>query len=223
MVEVYKIVYKGAMEELVAKKSKFIATVLPIETEEAAITFVEKTRKKYWDAAHNCFAYVVGTYNEIQRCSDDGEPSGTAGKSILDVILGEEIHNVVVVVTRYFGGTLLGTGGLVRAYSNATRIGIEKSIIVNKYLGKKFCIRTDYSGLGKLQYIIGQLHLISVETEYTDIVQSIVIAPINKADYFEKKVIEATSGMAKIELIDKIYYIQVMGELTIFQEEQCGN
>ena len=94
------------------KKSRFIATVVPVETEEEALAFIESMRKKYWNATHNCFAYSIGERQEILRCSDDGEPSGTAGKPMLDVLIGEELHNVAVVVTRYFGGTLLGTGAL---------------------------------------------------------------------------------------------------------------
>ena len=99
------------------------ATVIPVENEEEALEFIEKTKKKYWDARHNCFAYVIGERGQLQRCSDDGEPNGTAGKPMLDVLLGNELRNVAVVVTRYFGGTLLGTGGLVRASSNRGSCG----------------------------------------------------------------------------------------------------
>lgn len=105
-----KIVYKGGEGEIVEKKSRFIATVLPVNSEEEALEFISAMKKKYWNATHNCSAFVVGENYEIQRCSDDGEPQGTAGRPMLDVLLGEEIHNAAVVVTRYFGGTLLGTG-----------------------------------------------------------------------------------------------------------------
>ena len=124
MLSEYKAVYQGGEGEIVEKKSRFIATVIPAGSEEEVLAFIESVRKKYWDARHHCFAYVIGERNELQRCSDDGEPSGTAGKPMLEVLLGEEIHNVAVVVTRYFGGTLLGTGGLVRAYSAATKQGL---------------------------------------------------------------------------------------------------
>ena len=123
----YCAVYEGGQGEIVEKKSRFIATVLPIETEEEALEFIAKMKKKYWDARHNCYAYVIGERQELQRCSDDGEPNGTAGRPMLDVLLHEDIHNTVVVVTRYFGGVLLGTGGLVRAYQKATeRIGVQR-------------------------------------------------------------------------------------------------
>ena len=107
MLEEYKTVYEGGMGEIIEKKSRFIATVRPVQTEEEALGFIEEMRKKYWDATHNCFAYVIGERREIMRCSDDGEPGGTAGKPMLDVLLGEELYNTAVVVTRYFGGTLL--------------------------------------------------------------------------------------------------------------------
>ena len=111
MLPEYRTIYQGGEDEIVEKKSRFIATVIPVENEEEALEFIEKTKKKYWDARHNCFAYVIGERGQLQRCSDDGEPNGTAGKPMLDVLLGNELRNVAVVVTRYFGGTLLGTGG----------------------------------------------------------------------------------------------------------------
>ena len=108
------ILYQGGVGEFVMKKSRFIASVSPVETEEEALNFIDGLKKQYWDAAHNCYAYIIGVKNPIMRCSDDGEPSKTAGKPMLDVLLAKELTNLVVVVTRYFGGTLLGTGGLVR-------------------------------------------------------------------------------------------------------------
>ena len=108
MLPEYRTIYRGGEDEIVEKKSRFIATVVPVNTEEEALEFVEKTRKKYWDARHNCYVYSIGMNREFTRCSDDGEPSGTAGRPMLDVILGEDIYNVAVVVTRYFGGVLLG-------------------------------------------------------------------------------------------------------------------
>ena len=110
MLEKYKTVYEGGEGEIVEKKSRFIATVRPVQTEEEALAFIEEMKKKYWDARHNCYVYSVGKNREYTRCSDDGEPSGTAGRPMLDVILGEDIYNVAAVVTRYFGGILLGTG-----------------------------------------------------------------------------------------------------------------
>ncbi len=218
MVEEYKIVYKGGVGEIEEKKSRFIATVEPIEKEEDAIAFIEKMKKKYWDARHNCSAYVIGEKNQIQRCSDDGEPSQTAGRPMLDVLLGEGVHNVVVVVTRYFGGTLLGTGGLVRAYSGATKEGLNHSVIVTKKLGSKYEIDTDYNGIGKIQYIIGQMGLTTLDTIYTDAVKVIVIVPEKDCIAFEKKVAEATFGRANMEMQGKVYYGEADGEVIVFEE-----
>ncbi|WP_281532597.1 YigZ family protein, partial [Anaerocolumna aminovalerica] len=177
---------------------RFIATVVPVNTEEEAITFIEQTKKKYYDANHNCFAYVIGDNNEIQRCSDDGEPVRTAGRPMLDVLLGEGIHNAALVVTRYFGGTLLGTGGLVRAYQGAAKEGLNNSIILEKLNGIKLQITTDYNGIGKLQYITSQMEITTLDTEYTDIVVMTNLVPIELYEQFEKKVVEATNGKAVI-------------------------
>ena len=148
-----KILYQGGSGEIVEKKSRFIATIEKIETEEEALAFIGKIKKQYWDARHNCYAFVAGKNQELQRCSDDGEPNGTAGRPMLDVLLREDIHNLVVVVTRYFGGTLLGTGGLVRAYQKAVQEGLKNSIVIEKMQGRMLKIDTDYNSIGKIQYI----------------------------------------------------------------------
>lgn len=148
--------YKEGQGELIEKKSRFIATVRPVETEEEAVTFINETKKKYWDARHNCSAFVIGKNQELTRCSDDGEPAGTAGRPMLDVLLKEGIHNTAVVVTRYFGGVLLGTGGLVRAYQGAVQKGLDAAVIVEKFEGQILLITTDYTGLGKIQYLLAQ-------------------------------------------------------------------
>ena len=135
MLEHYKTIYEGGEGELVEKKSRFIATVRPVETEEEALAFIEEMKKKYWDARHNCYVYSVGMNREATRCSDDGEPSGTAGRPMLDVLLGAGIYNAAIVVTRYFGGVLLGTGGLVRAYSGAVQAGLAASTVIEKHHG----------------------------------------------------------------------------------------
>lgn len=126
MKERYKIVYQGGEGEIVEKKSRFIAEIRPVESEEEATAFIAEVKKKYWDARHHCSAFTIGENNEVARCSDDGEPAQTAGRPMLDVLLGRELHNVCAVVTRYFGGTLLGTGGLVRAYGGAVQEGLKK-------------------------------------------------------------------------------------------------
>ena len=143
MVDSYKILYKGGSGELVEKKSRFIADLCPVSSEEEALDFIEEIRKKYWDARHHCFAYIIGDRGQTARCSDDGEPSQTAGKPMMDVLAGAELHDVCAVVTRYFGGTLLGTGGLVRAYSGAVKEGMKNCVILEKRLAVRLNITTD--------------------------------------------------------------------------------
>ena len=141
-----KTVYSGGEAEIVEKKSRFIATVRPVSSEEEAVAFIAEMKKKYWDARHNCSAFVIGDRQEMSRCSDDGEPAQTAGRPMLDVLLREDIHNVAVVVTRYFGGVLLGTGGLVRAYQKSVQEGLAASVIIDKKEGRRLSVGTDYTG-----------------------------------------------------------------------------
>jgi len=213
-----KTVYSGGEGEIVEKKSRFIATVRPIQSEEDAVAFINEMKKKYWDARHNCSAFVLGDHQEISRCSDDGEPAQTAGRPMLDVLLKEDIHNVAVVVTRYFGGTLLGTGGLVRAYQKATQEGLAASTIIDKLPGRKLTIGTDYVGLGKIQYLIGKENLTTIDTIYTDQVEIIVMVPSELQQKMEKDVIEATSGNARISWGDEVLYAIIEKNLKIFEK-----
>lgn len=218
MLSQYKTVYCGGEAEIIEKKSRFIATVCPVKSEEEALNFIEGMRKKYWNATHNCFAYVVGERFQVQRCSDDGEPSGTAGKPMLDVILGEEIHDVVVVVTRYFGGTLLGTGGLVRAYSGATKEGLLASKVIVKMHGQRLSVQTDYTGLGKIQYILGQRGIQILNSIYTDKVELEVLLPEAEIGSVMSEIREGTNGQAVMELQEECYFADVDGEMKIFED-----
>lgn len=214
----YRTVYQGHEAEIVEKKSRFIATVEPIETEEAAAEFIERMKKKYWDARHNCFAYVLGENHELKRYSDDGEPGGTAGKPILDVLLGEDIHNTAVVVTRYFGGTLLGTGGLVRAYQGAAKAGLEASLVITKKRGCLLEIATDYTGLGKIQYILGQRGLHIIDTQYTDNVKISVLVPLDEERAVINEITEGTNGQAAVSTGEECWFARVNKETLIFKE-----
>lgn len=218
MLTEYKIVYEGAEAEIVEKKSRFIATVMPVKTEEEALLFIESLKKKYWNATHNCFAYTVGENQELLRFSDDGEPGGTAGKPMLDVITGAKLHNVAVVVTRYFGGTLLGTGGLVRAYSGAAQAGLLASKIITKTLGFKLKITTDYTGLGKIQYILGENKIKILNSEYTDIVTLETLIPSEMLDKIQADITEGTSGKAKLEAGDSCWFGEIEGEIVILED-----
>ncbi len=216
MVEEYKTIYKGGIGEITEKKSRFIATIRPVETEEEALAFLEEMKKKYWDARHNCSAYVLGERQELLRCSDDGEPSQTAGKPMMDVLTGAGLTNVAAVVTRYFGGTLLGTGGLVRAYSAAVQEGLKNSRIITKYLGTRLLVETDYNGIGRLQYLFGQRQIPMTDTEYTDHVSFTVLVPVSKTAELTKAITESTSGQAKITEKDRLYYTILNGEYLCF-------
>ena len=212
----YLVVYKGGEGEIVEKKSRFIATVCPVETEEAAVAFINEMKKKYWDARHNCSAFVIGERQEMTRCSDDGEPAQTAGRPMLDVLLREGITNVAVVGTRYFGGVLLGTGGLVRAYQAATQAGLEASKIIEKCLGTKLEIHTDYNGLGKLQYLFGQQKLAILNTEYAADVVMTVLVPSGQKDMIYKSVVEQTNGSAGLEWKESVIYAVIDKEVVVF-------
>lgn len=213
-----KTVYCGGEGEIVEKKSRFIATVRPVNSEEEAVAFINEMKKKYWDARHNCSAFVIGEHQEITRCSDDGEPAQTAGRPMLDVLLKEEIHNAAVVVTRYFGGTLLGTGGLVRAYQKATQEGLLASVVIDKKPGRILKVGTDYVGLGKIQYLIGKENLTIMDTIYTDRVEITVMVPKELQQKIEKDVVEATSGNANISWGDEVLYAMVEKNLKIFEK-----
>jgi len=213
----YQTIYSGGTAEIVEKKSRFIANVFPVTTEEDALEILERIRKQYWDARHNCWAYVIGVEHVLARCSDDGEPSQTAGKPMLDVIMGQELHNVLVIVTRYFGGTLLGTGGLVRAYSKATQEGLAHSMIITKKYGIKLEIHTDYTGLGKIQYILGQRGMKMLDTEYTDAVKLTVLVPEEEKRSLEAELIEGTNGQVRLETGDRCWFAEVDGELEILE------
>ena len=216
MLEKYKTVYEGGEGEIVEKKSRFIATVRPVQTEEEALVFIEEMKKKYWDARHNCYVYSVGKNREYTRCSDDGEPSGTAGRPMLDVILGEDIYNVAVVVTRYFGGVLLGTGGLVRAYSKAVQEGLAASKVILKQKGIALKITTDYTGLGKIQYIAGERNIPVLDSEYTDKVVMKLLVPVQDVGSVQKAITEGTNGRAGIEKDQELYYAVIDGKVITF-------
>lgn len=209
-------VYKGGQGEITEKKSRFIATVRPVESEEEAVSFINETKKKYWDARHNCSAFVIGKRQELTRCSDDGEPAGTAGRPMLDVLLKENIHNAAVVVTRYFGGVLLGTGGLVRAYQQATKAGLSASEIIEKKDGAVLFIRTDYTGIGRLQYLFAQEKLTVMDTAYEADVLVKAVIPENDKKRMEKTIIEQTNGTAKLEWGDEVTFAEYDGGVLLF-------
>ena len=205
--QTYRVLLEGGEGEIIEKKSRFIATVRKVESEEEAVRFIEEMKKKYWDARHNCSAFVIGSRGELTRCSDDGEPSGTAGRPMLEVLLGEGVRNIAVVVTRYFGGVLLGTGGLVRAYTQAVKAGLENSVIGSMVHGYEIMLHTDYNGIGKVLYILGQYGVEPLESDYgVEVVLQLRICS-DIAERLHKELIEATSGKIGWEQLDELYFV----------------
>ncbi len=213
-----KIVYQGGEGEITEKKSRFIATVRPVESEEEAAAFITEMKKKYWDARHNCSAFVIGDRQELTRCSDDGEPAQTAGRPMLDVLLREELHNTAVVVTRYFGGTLLGTGGLVRAYQKSVQEGLAHCRIIDKRPGRELTIQTDYNGLGKIQYILAQQEIPVLQTDYTETVKISVVAPEESEKRLTEEITEKTGGNAELVWGDEVDFAMIDQEIQIFEK-----
>ena len=199
MIKRYKTVAGPGEIEISEKKSRFIATVMPVKTQEEVDEFLEGLRKKYWNASHNCFAYQIGEHNEIQRFSDDGEPQGTAGKPILDVLKGEELRDTAIVITRYFGGTLLGTGGLVRAYGRSAKEGVMAAGILECILMQRYLVTIPYTLVGKVQYLLNENGYITEDTSYTDDVTVHVLVEHDSCDLFKKQLIESTSAEAIIK------------------------
>ena len=203
----YKVVYQAGGGEYEEKRSRFIANVAPVSSEEEATAFIESIRKKYYDARHNCPAFIIGRNRELTRCSDDGEPSGTAGKPILEVLLSAGVTNVAVVVTRYFGGTLLGTGGLVRAYTQATKEGLADAGIATMRFGKELTIGIDYTDVGKVQYILGSRQIDIAQSRYTQTVEFDIRIPAEAVGALTKELTEATAARACIEITGEGYYM----------------
>lgn len=207
VVESYRVLLEGGEGEYVEKKSRFIATVRKCESEEEAAAFIEEMKKKYWDARHNCSAFVIGSRGELTRCSDDGEPSGTAGRPMLEVLLGEEIRNIAVVVTRYFGGVLLGTGGLVRAYTQAVKAGLQNCTLGKMRYGWEVEVGTDYNCIGKILYLLGNAGIEPLESDYTDVVSLRILIPAEDAEGMRKQMVEATGGKISFEKCQELYFV----------------
>ena len=207
----YKIVYRQGLGEYEEKKSRFIANVAPVSTEGEATAFIEAMRKKYYDARHNCPAFIIGRNSELTRCSDDGEPSGTAGKPILEVLMGAGVTNVAVVVTRYFGGTLLGTGGLVRAYTQATQAGLADAGIAAMRYGTQMTIGMDYGDVGKIQYLLGNEQIEILDSRYAQNVEFDIRFPRERLKELTTKLTEATSARARLDITGEGYYMDKIG------------
>lgn len=203
----YKVIYQPGHGEYEEKKSRFIASLVPARSEEEAAVFIDSVKKKYYDARHNCSAFVIGRNRELTRCSDDGEPGGTAGKPMLEVLLTAGVTNGAAVVTRYFGGTLLGTGGLVRAYTQALQAALEDAEIVLMRYGTEMTLHMDYTDVGKVQYILSGLPAQTLESRYTDKAEFDIRVPKEQEESVKKKLTEATCARTRITIKGSGYYM----------------
>ena len=200
----YKTVAKEAQAELIERKSRFIATVRPASTEEEALGMLEEMRTRYRDASHNVYAYIIGE-NNIMRYSDDGEPSGTAGVPVLEVLRKEGLIDVAVVVTRYFGGTLLGAGGLVRAYGASAKLGLDAAGIVTRTLCDIVKVSCDYTTFGKVQYeTLGGGYLVK-DTVYEGDVTLYVYTKVEETQEYIEKMCDVTNARALCETVGREY------------------
>ena len=189
-----KRVLKTGNAEIVEKKSRFIGIVLNVTSPEDALEKVNLIKKKYFDARHSCYAYICGNEGMERRFSDDGEPSGTAGKPMMDVLAGSDVTNCLVVVTRYFGGTLLGTGGLVKAYSSAARLALDNAELTEVTMGVKCNIQADYNSIGKLQYILASMDIPVLDTVYEENVVFEIVVDAQLTDRLEKTLQDEFAG-----------------------------
>ena len=212
----FKILYIGGQGEIEEKKSRFIAHIAPVTTEAEATEFIATKKKQYWDARHNCSAFVLGDNNEISRCNDDGEPAQTAGRPMLDILLRENIHNCVVVVTRYFGGVLLGTGGLVRAYQAAVLEGLNNCQILTPKTGFPATIHTDYNGYGKIEYVLRENAIQIISTDFGADVSIETVIPVDLKEQLENTIADKTAGSAVFTWKDPVKYDILNGELIKF-------
>ncbi len=203
-----KTVYKTVAEEsetlIIEKKSKFYSHVKPVDNEADALAYLNEMRSKYSDATHNVYAYVIDE-NNIFRYSDDGEPGGTAGMPVLDTIRKSGLVDVIVVVTRYFGGTLLGTGGLVHAYSASAKKGLLESGIITRIMCDVLAVKVSYELSGKLQYMLAEGGYMVEDTVYENEVTFYVCSPLEETERLKAELIEITNGKAIINVIDKKY------------------
>ncbi|MNS32385.1 IMPACT family member YigZ [compost metagenome] len=208
MLERYRTVREPGSKEIVIKKSRFIGHIIPAQTKSEAIAFIEQVKKEHWNATHNCFAYMIGERDEIQKQSDDGEPSGTAGKPILEVIRSQGLKNVAIVVTRYFGGIMLGAGGLIRAYTDGAVAAIEAGGAITLVLHRQIYVEVDYTWLGKIENELRTRGVRTGQSSFADKVTLLCLPEDQEADIFTAWMIDLTQGQSVITEGERIYFIE---------------
>ncbi|MBO4456590.1 MAG: YigZ family protein [Butyrivibrio sp.] len=203
----YRVVTKEGTGEIVEKKSRFIGSAFPVESVEEAEKKIAEISKKYWDARHNCYAYVIGKNSENTRCSDNGEPSGTAGKPILEVITGAGLTNTLLIVTRYFGGVLLGTGGLVRAYTQAAQAAIAASETGEMIYARQLTLEVAYNMINNVQYYLGQNDISISDPRYAESVMYDICVKEDDVKKVTEGLIQKCEGQIKITEGNSGYYL----------------
>lgn len=207
MREEYRILTKAGIGEITEKKSRFIGQAFPVESVAEAEEKIAEISKKYWDARHNCYAYVIGVNGENTKCSDNGEPSGTAGKPILEVINGAELTGTLVVVTRYFGGVLLGTGGLVRAYTQAAQAALAVAQTGQMVYSQKLTLEVAYNQINNVQYYLAQNNINIADSRYEANVQFDISLPEAEVKRITDGLTQKCEGQISIAMGDKGYYL----------------
>jgi uncharacterized YigZ family protein len=205
MLEKYKTVKQYGQAEIIIKKSRFIGHAKSVATEEEAVQFIESIKQAHKTATHNCSAYMIGERDEFQKQSDDGEPSGTAGKPILEVIKNQQLKNIAVVVTRYFGGIMLGAGGLIRAYTDGAVAGIEAAEPIQRMLHQQVFVDIDYTWLGKVENELRNRHMIMGDTQFSDKVSLLCLPLYAESQQFIEWMTDLTQGQAEITAGDVQY------------------
>ena len=210
-----KTIFGEAEGEIVEKKSRFIAALSHAENEEEAERFLAAQKKKHYSARHHCSAFIVGNEQEIVRSNDDGEPGGSAGRPILSVLQGEDLHNTVAVVTRYFGGTLLGVGGLIRAYSGAVKAALDQASYRIVSEGMLVTVQTDYYDDGKVKYRFRERKTLVLDTEYGVGVTTRILVPEEELEGLMKSLTDLTAGRAVIQPGALVRYSLIDGEIIL--------
>ncbi len=215
MKDSYKSIHKSGQDEIIINKSRFIGYSKPIKSEEECLEFIEIIKTKHKDATHNVYAYITGENGNTQRYSDDGEPSGTAGVPILEVLKKEELVDLVVVVTRYFGGIKLGAGGLVRAYIKGAKIALDSSKIVEKILYSRIKFKIEYTLYGKVENELMTKNYQVEDIIYDEAVNIVVICEKHKSDLLINLIRNLTSGTMTYENVGEEYYSSLDGEILL--------
>lgn len=195
-----KYIRNAASAEIVEKKSRFIANIRSVNDEAEALAFIEGIKRKYYDARHNCYAYITGDNGEFTKCSDDGEPAHTAGRPMLDILLKAGLNNVCVTVTRYFGGILLGTGGLVRAYGDAVKAALDECEIYELRPYLSLHTAADYSSYGKIEHMASEKGYTLKNVVYTENVEFDILVPPDEESSCVSALTNLTGGKCRIDI-----------------------